>query len=97
MNKCNLGIALAAFGALGLCAAEQAVAAKPAESKPEVKTEKAAKVDVWAVLPEVVAEIDGKPLTRNEISALFMAQFPNGEAPAFLTPALPIPVAVITV
>ena len=89
MSKCKLGIALAAFGALGLCAAEQAVAAKPAaETKPAVKTEQAAKADVWAVLPETVAEIDGKPLSRKDVSSLFMAQFPNGEAPAFLTPDL---------
>ena len=83
MNKCKLGFALAAVGALGLCAAEPTAAAKPEEKKPEVK---AAKVDVWAVLPDVVAEIDGKPVTRNDVSAVFMAQLPDGEIPAFLTP-----------
>lgn len=89
MSKCKLGIALAAVGALGLCAAEPAV--KPAEKAPEakaseVKTEKPAKADVWAVLPEVVAEIDGKPVTRKDVAAVFMEQLPDGEVPAFLTP-----------
>ena len=83
MSKKKLYLALAAVGIMGLAAAEPAAKpeTKPAEQKP-------AKVDVWAALPEVVAEIDGQPVKKQEVVAVFMEQMPNGEVPAFLTPEM---------
>jgi len=90
MSKSKLYLALAAVGVMGLAAAEPAPAAKQEAKKPEVKAEakkaEPAKVDVWAALPDVVAEIDGKSVKKDEVVAVFMEQLPNGEVPAFLTP-----------
>ena len=94
MNKSKLYLALMAAGALSLTAAESAPAAKtesaPAAAKQEAPATEAKqeKVDVWAVLPAVVAEVDGKPISRDEVAAVFMEQVPNGELPAFFTPEM---------
>ena len=68
-----------AAGVLGtaLFAADPAPAAKP-----EAKPAPAAKVDVWKNIPDVVASVDGKDVTKAELIAY------AGEVPPQVTPEL---------
>ena len=67
---------------LSLFAAEapKADAAKTAPAKQEAPA-----ADVWAALPEVVAQINGVPVKKEEIVKVFMAQFPDGKIPPMVT------------
>lgn len=60
LNKLYLTAAVGALSVVPVVAADAAPAAAPA-AKAEVKT-----VDIWAALPATVAEIDGKPMTKQE-------------------------------
>jgi len=91
LKVAGVGAVIVAAGCCKCSAAEAAPApakapevkaeAKPSEKAPEVK-----KVDVWASLPEVVATIDGKPVTKSELIASVLAQTPDGKVPEELTP-----------
>ena len=61
------------------------VAAKAA-AKPVAKP--APKVDPFSVLPAVVAEMNGKKVTRQEIVNFFKKLSPDGQIPAQLTPEM---------
>ena len=85
MNK--LYLALLACGAITLGAAENdaktpAQPAEKAEAKPAEKTE-AKPVDIWASLPAVVAEIDGKPITKQEFVADIAKEIPEQQMQLF--------------
>ena len=66
-----------------------APAVKPAEAKPAApaaKTEtkpEAKPVDIWASLPAVVAEIDGKPVTKQEFVAGLAKNIPEQQLQMF--------------
>jgi parvulin-like peptidyl-prolyl isomerase len=68
-------------------AAEKAPAANPAKTAADKAAP--AKVDAWVEIPEVVAEINGKPISKKEIADFFMAQIPNADQmSAFMTPEM---------
>ena len=79
LHKLYLGLAAGALGIVPVVAAE-APAAKP-EAKPEVKAE-APKTDIWSKIPEVVATVDGKNITRGEFAAYLL---PDGKIPPQVT------------
>ena len=83
LHKLYLSLAAGALSVVPVVAAE-APAAK-AEAKPAVKAE-APKVDLWSKIPEVVATVDGKPVTKAEFVAFVKSQLPNGELPPKVTP-----------
>jgi peptidyl-prolyl cis-trans isomerase C len=56
-----------------------APAAAPA-AKPAEKAE-----DLWGFLPAVVAEVNGKKVTKEDIVKIFTAQFPDGQVPPMFT------------
>ena len=41
-----------------------------------------APADIWNVIPEVVAVIDGKNVTREDVKKIILAQLPDGKLPA---------------
>ena len=82
-NLKMMALVFAGVAGLSLFAAE-ASKAKEATAKTEAKPAPAA-VDIWASLPEVVAEIDGVPMKKQEVIAVFMEQMPDGKIPAYLT------------
>ena len=94
-NLKTVSLVFAGVAGLALCAAPApaaAPAAKKAEvkpaapvAKPEAKKAEAPAVDVWSALPEVVAEINGVPVKKQEIISVFMAQLPDGKLPPFVT------------
>ncbi len=43
---------------------------------------KAPPADLWAFLPDTVAEVDGKAIPKKEIVDMFNSQFPDGRPPA---------------
>lgn len=84
--KTNLKMASLVFAGvagLSLFAAEATKANEPAK-KAETKQAQPA-VDIWTALPEVVAEVNGVPVKKQEIVAVFMEQLPDGKIPAYLT------------
>ncbi len=66
----------------GAFAADPAPKANPAQA-PEVKEKSPA--ELFAFLPEVVAKINGKDLTRAEVVTAFVADLPDGKLPPFVT------------
>ena len=96
MSINKLYLALLACGAITLGAAESAAkapaqaAAKPAEKAAEKP------VDIWASLPAVVAEIDGKPITKQEFVAGIAKEIPEQQLQLFaqLGPAKIAPMLV---
>jgi len=54
--------------------------AAPAAAKPAEKAE-----DLWGFLPAVVAEVNGKKVTKEDIVKIFTAQFPDGQIPPMVT------------
>jgi parvulin-like peptidyl-prolyl isomerase len=60
---------------------------KPIEAKPVADKVAAAKQaeDIWGFLPPVVAEVNGKKVTKEDIVKIFMAQFPDGQVPPTIT------------
>ena len=64
-------------------AAEEAKpAAKPAEApKPAAKP---AEPEIWAKLPDVVAQIGDKKITKQEVLKTLLAQMPDGKIPPML-------------
>ena len=58
-------------------------AAKPAETKAVAAKE--TPLTVFAALPDVVAEINGVPVKKQEIIDIFMKQFPDGKIPENIT------------
>ena len=61
-------------------------AAKPAAKTAAVKA--APKVDPFSALPAVVAEMNGKKITRQDIVNFFKKLSPDGQIPAQLTPEI---------
>ena len=61
-------------------AAPVAAKAAPAAAKPAEKPE-----DLWGFLPAVVAEVNGKKVTKEDIVKIFTAQFPDGQVPPMFT------------
>ncbi len=84
--KTNLKMASLVFAGvagLSLFAAEATKAKEPAKKAETKQTQPAA--DIWVSLPEVVAEVDGIPLKKQEVVAVFMEQLPEGKIPSYLT------------
>jgi len=82
------GIASSMLLGAPMFAADKAAApAAPAATKATPAAKAAKPVDNWAFLPEVVAEIDGKKITKVEVVALINEQLP-ANAGAMLTPEL---------
>jgi len=81
------GAVTSMFMSSSVFAADQAVpvAEVKAEAKADAKAE-AKPVDKWAFLPEVVAEMDGKKYTKEEIVKLVDAQLANSPMAAMITP-----------
>ena len=74
MRKTKLALAVAGmastmFAGVNLMAADAAVAKATATTAADSKKAEV-KADKWAFLPEVVAEMDGKKITREQISAM---------------------------
>ena len=86
--KTTRNLALLAAGALSvsLFAADAPKPAPAPAPQPAPAPEQTAQVDVWASLPETVATIAGKPVTKAEIIAEFSKQLPDGKLPPFFTP-----------
>ena len=86
LNKLYLTLAAGALSVVPLFAADATSSATPA-AKPAAKTEakESPKVDVWSKIPEVVAVVDGKPVTKAELIANIKSQLPNGEIPPQVT------------
>ena len=83
MSSNKLYLALLACGAITLGAAESAAKAPaPVAAKPAEKAE-AKPVDIWASLPAVVAEIDGKPITKQEFVAGVAKEIPEQQLQLF--------------
>ncbi|MFA6104942.1 MAG: peptidylprolyl isomerase [Victivallaceae bacterium] len=61
-------------------AATKVAKAAPATAKPAEKAE-----DLWGFLPAVVAEVNGKKVTKEDIVKIFTAQFPDGQVPPMFT------------
>ena len=70
--------------AVGVAGLTLFAAKAPEAEAPKAKPAKAAAetVDVWSALPEVVAEVNGKPLTRAEVAKLLN---PDGKLSPFIT------------
>jgi len=68
-------------------AAEEAKpAAKPAEApKPAAKP---AEPEIWAKLPDVVAQIGDKKITKQEVLKPLLAQMPDGKVPSMMADQL---------
>ncbi len=95
MNKQLLMSTLLAAGVLGsVYAADQSPEAKPAETAPATTApaakpaEAAPAVDIWAKVPDVVAEINGVPVKKEEIISILTEQMPDGKLPPFFTEEL---------
>jgi peptidyl-prolyl cis-trans isomerase C len=89
----KLYLMLAAAGLLAVPAmADSEQAAKPAEVKPaETKAAEAAPAPaeaspaIWDSLPDKIASVDGKDVTKAELIEYVKSQFPNGKIPALFT------------
>lgn len=55
--------------------------AKPAVAAPAAVAPAPAKEDLWGFLPDTIAEINGKKVTKEDFIKSFMAQFPDGQIP----------------
>ena len=82
-DKLYLILAAGALSVVPALAAETAAPAAPAAKTEEVKA--APKADVWSKIPEIVATIDGKPVTKAELIANIKSQLPNGQLPPQIT------------
>lgn len=79
-NKLYLTLAAGALSVVPAVAADATSSATPkAAAKAEVK-QAAPKVDVWSKVPDVVATVDGKPVTKQELIAF------AGKVPPDFTP-----------
>jgi len=83
-DKLYLILAVGALSVVPTIAAETAAPAAPAAKAEEVKAE-APQADIWSKIPEVVATVDGKPVTKAELIANIKSQMPNGEIPPQVT------------
>ena len=82
-------LVLAGMIVLPTIAAEKKAPAKKAAPAAKAPAAKAApQVDIWVGLPDVVAEIDGVKVGKNEVIQLFMSQLPDGKVPPFFTAEL---------
>lgn len=83
--KHNLKMASLVFVGVAGFALLAADAPKKAEAKPAADVKKETPVTVLAALPEVVAEINGVPVKKQEVIDAFMMQFPDGKVPEYIT------------
>lgn len=68
--------------------ADKPVAAKPAadaKAAPAAAAPAKPAEDIWGFLPPVVAEVNGKKVTKEDIVKIFNAQFPDGQVPPTIT------------
>ncbi len=79
-NKLYLTLAAGALSVAPVFAADAAPAPAPVPAKKEAAKAEAPKVDPWSKVPEVVATVDGKPVTKAELIAY------AGEVPPNFTP-----------
>ena len=82
-NKLYLTLAAGALSVVPVFAADAKTSATPAKAeapKTEAKKAEAPKVDPWSLIPEVVATVDGKPVTKAELIAN-AGQLPPGITP----------------
>ena len=86
LNKLYLTLAAGALSVVPVFAADATTSATPA-AKPAAQTEvkEAPKADVWSKLPDIVAIVDGKPVTKAELIANIKSQLPKGEIPPQIT------------
>ena len=83
MKKFYLTLAVGALSAAPLFAADPAPAAPAEAPKAEAPKAEAPKVDVWAKIPDVVATVDGKKVTKAELVAFVNSK---GGLPPTVTP-----------
>lgn len=85
----------AAVDTAAVAAADAKEAAAEAELKPtDMKVGETAKTidakdpKIWAFLPNVVAEVNGKKITKTEFINYVASQMPNGKFPPMMTPQM---------
>ena len=85
LHKLYLSLAAGALSAIPVIAAEAvpAAAPAPAPAKAEAPKAEAPKADIWAKVPEVVATVDGKNVTKAELIAFVKSKL--GEIPPEVT------------
>ena len=67
---------------IGLMCGVSAAEAKAAPQAPAAPAPaKTAPTDIWSALPEVVAVVDGKNITRKDVENFLKAQMPDGKIP----------------
>ncbi len=88
MKQSKLWMSLFVTG--GMFCAVMAADAKPAEvAKPaDAKPAEAAKPELWAKLPEVVAQIGDQKITKKEVIDSFLKQLPGGQLPQGIPPEM---------
>ena len=67
-----------------MCSAAAAPKAPAAKAAPAAKTAPAAKevsANMWEAIPAVVAVVDGKNITREDVKAFLISQMPDGKIP----------------
>ena len=83
INKLYLTFAAGALSVVPVAAADATTSATPkAAPKAEVKQVAAPAEDIWSKLPDVVATVDGKPVTKQELAAYML---PDGKVPPKVT------------
>ena len=93
MSNSKFYLFLAVAGAFAVPAMAEAPAQKPAEAAPKAEVKAApapaqpaeASPKIWDSLPETVATVNGKAVTKQELIDFVKGQFPEGKIPAFLT------------
>lgn len=89
LNKLYLMFAAGALSIAPAVAADAATSATPAAKRGTAAVAgaqpAAPKADIWSKLPDIVATVDGKPVTKAELIAGIKAQLPNGEIPPQIT------------
>ena len=83
MKKNNKVMFMLAAGVIGasLYAEEVNKPAEPAAPEAPAEAEAAAPVDLWAGVPDVLAEVNGKAVTRQEVADFLTSQMPDGKLP----------------
>ena len=85
MNKLYLMFAAGALSIAPVFAADAAPAKTEDKGETKVEVKETPKTDVWSKIPEIVATVDGKPVTKAQLIANIKSQLPNGEIPPQVT------------
>ena len=78
-------VSLFAAGAVAFSAgAAEAAKPAPAKAAPAAEAKKAPE-DVWKLIPDTVAEVDGKSVSKDEFVKFLLKSIPDGKIPEGLT------------